>query len=115
MVQKYILGIHFQVVFDFSNIIPQELSDELYQMGVYVRINGESNQNIENTSDIRRLNLDITTLLAYVSAQTNGSNRWIYVDPFLTRQAAQERVISVKKFLDTTFEGEACHFLLSYQ
>lgn len=92
-------------MFDFSNVIPAELSDELNEMGVYVRINGQSDQTIENTNDIRRLNIDITTLLAYVSAQTNGSNRWIYVDPILTQQAADERVKSVKKFLDATFEG----------
>lgn len=74
-------------------------------MGIRVRINGRSDECVEDAQEIRRLNLDITTMLAYVSALTNGSNRWIYTDAFLTQQAASERVASVKAFLDSTFDG----------
>jgi len=37
------------------------------------------------------LNLDVTTLLAYVSALTNGSANWVYKEPLLTEQAERRR------------------------
>lgn len=74
-------------------------------MGIEVRINGESQVSLEEPKEISKLNLDVTSLIAYVSAQTNGSNNWQFTDPCLTEQAARERTQSVKMFLDSTFAG----------
>lgn len=86
-------------------------------MGVHVHIDGDaSTKPVDAAPAIRKLNLDITTLLAYVSAQTNGSNRWKYTDPYLTQQAARERSASVKAFLDEAFldkELIACETAIS--
>lgn len=46
-------------------------------------------------------------MLAYVSGQSNGSNKWEFNDPVLTQQAARERTNPVKPFLEKTFEGNS--------
>lgn len=75
-------------------------------MGIDVRINGISDKkSLLDSVEITKLNVDITTLLAYVSAQSNGSNNWEFKDPVLTQQAARERTNPVKPFLEKTFEG----------
>lgn len=84
-------------------------------MGIDVRINGRSDEIIEESKVISKLNLDVTSLIAYVSAQTNGSNNWLYTDPCLTQQAASERVQSVKGFLDVTFEGNFILYIFCYR
>ncbi|XP_046387786.1 UPF0415 protein C7orf25 homolog [Ischnura elegans] len=53
-----------------------------------------------------RLNLDVTTLLAYVSALTNGGCKWNYKQPILREQAAQEMKHPVKPVLEALFEGK---------
>ncbi|XP_071454940.1 UPF0415 protein C7orf25 homolog [Hetaerina americana] len=52
------------------------------------------------------LNLDVTTLLAYVSALTNGGCNWNYKQPILREQAAQEMKHPVKPVLEALFEGK---------
>lgn len=75
-------------------------------MGIHVRINGQSvatdNYGIENIS---KLNLDITTLLTYVSSQANGSANWEFKELLLNEQVCNERRNPVKPFLDSLFEG----------
>lgn len=60
--------------------------------------------NLENINKIDKLNLDVTTLLAYVSALTNGSN-FEFADRILAQQSALERSVPVKAMLDKIFEG----------
>lgn len=60
--------------------------------------------NIENISNIDKLNLDVTTMLAYVSALTNGSN-FAYVDKILAQQSALEKSSPVKAMLEKIFQG----------
>lgn len=55
---------------------------------------------------VDKLNLDVTTMLAYVSAMTNGSSNWEYQEPILTEQASWERKNPVKKILNSIFKGE---------
>lgn len=52
------------------------------------------------------LNLDVTTLLAYVSALTNGSANWVYKEPLLTEQAERERASPLKPLLEKILEGK---------
>lgn len=53
-----------------------------------------------------RLNLDVTTLLAYVSALTNGGADWEYKQPILKEQAAREVKYPVKPVLEALFAGK---------
>lgn len=62
--------------------------------------------NLENINKIDKLNLDVTTMLAYVSALTNGSN-FEFADKILAQQSALERSVPVKSMLDKIFEGNA--------
>lgn len=76
------------------------------EKGIHVRINGQSNITEKSGNEkITKLNLDITTLLTYVSAQTNGNAHWEFEEKLLTEQAIKERQNPVKPFLDELFEG----------
>lgn len=61
--------------------------------------------NLENINKIDKLNLDVTTMLAYVSALTNGSN-FEFADRILAQQSAMERSMPVKSMLDKIFAGK---------
>lgn len=97
-----------QVIFDFANSISNELVNALTEKGVDVRIDGQSNVAVasEIVHEITTLNLDITTLLTYVSAQANGHANWEFEEPLLNEQASKERRNPVKPFLDSLFEGK---------
>lgn len=60
---------------------------------------------MRNINKIEKLNLDVTTMLAYVSALTNGSN-FEFADRILAQQSALERTAPVKSMLDKIFEGK---------
>ena len=53
--------------------------------------------------DDTKLNLDITAMIAYVSALTNGRNMFQYKEKILSEQAAWERSNPVKPELDKIF------------
>lgn len=56
--------------------------------------------------DTSRLNLDITAMIAYVSALTNGRNWFHFKEKILSEQAKWERERPVKPFLDNVFEDK---------
>ncbi|KAK2588978.1 hypothetical protein KPH14_001828 [Odynerus spinipes] len=63
--------------------------------------------NLSSTSigeEIQILNLDVSTLLAYVSNMTNGYSHFVYKEPLLTQQAEMERKRPVKIILDKLFK-----------
>lgn len=82
---------------------------ELTELGIIVRINGveENCEVIEteilDTNEEKLLNLDVTTIMAYVSALTNGSYNWKFTQPILTEQAIRENKCHVKEFLEEQF------------
>lgn len=57
-------------------------------------------------TEIKLLNLDVSTLLAYVTNMTNGYDRFIYREPLLTQQAEMERKCPVKPILEDLFTGK---------
>ena len=64
-------------------------------------------ENLEYTEDAgideSRVNLDITAMIAYVSAMTNGRNGFRFKEKILTEQAEWERLRPVKPMLDQIF------------
>ena len=56
--------------------------------------------------DNSRLNLDITAMIAYVSALTNGHSDHVFKEPILNEQASWERERPVKPELDRIFRGK---------
>ncbi|XP_016837845.1 UPF0415 protein C7orf25 homolog [Nasonia vitripennis] len=65
----------------------------------------ELNTNIDST-DIKILNLDVSTLLAYVTNMTNGHANFAYIEPLLTTQAEWERCRPLKPVLDDLFHNK---------
>lgn len=65
---------------------------------------------INNEEKIKIINLDVTALIAYVSATTNGGANYVFADKVLTEQAMWERENPVKETLDHYFEG--CELLV---
>lgn len=65
----------------------------------------ELNTNIESTG-ITTLNLDVSTLLAYVTNMTNGCANFEYVEPLLTMQAEWERSRPLKPVLNELFHDK---------
>lgn len=57
-------------------------------------------------TEIKVLNLDVSTLLAYVTNMTNGYDQFIYREPLLTQQAEMERERPVKPILENLFKGK---------
>lgn len=58
-----------------------------------------------------KLNLGVTTLLAYVSALTNGGCHYNFKSNILKKHAEWERARPVKPVLDKLFEGKVCYLL----
>ncbi|KAJ6638918.1 Kinesin-like protein KIF23 [Pseudolycoriella hygida] len=106
-----------KVIFEFAHKIDDDLAAELEEIGVTIsQYLSNSHKNVvdeetdeisqlENINNIEKLNLDVTTMLAYVSALTNGSN-FQYNDKILAQQSALERSAPLKSMLDKIFEGK---------
>ncbi|XP_058456440.1 UPF0415 protein C7orf25 homolog [Malaya genurostris] len=96
-----------RVVFRFLSNIDDELVSELQQIGVTVLVL-QTSQPVPRTetATVKCLNLDITTLIAYISSMTNGSAHWEYNEPLLTEQARWEREKPIKPLLDQYFHGK---------
>lgn len=119
-----------QVIFEFAHKIDDDLAGELEEIGVVISQRSATDTTIgrfdpsgnhmtakngciaQDLNDydaiekVDKLNLDVTTMLAYVSAMTNGSSNWEYQEPILTEQASWERKNPVKKILNSIFKGE---------
>lgn len=80
------------------------------ELGGNQTTSNESHLTILNVEPIIKetkcLNLDVSTLLAYVTNMTNGYPNFVYLEPLLTQQAEMERRNPVKPILDKLFEGK---------
>lgn len=56
--------------------------------------------------ECQRVNLDITTLITYVSSLSHGRCHFTFREPVLTEQAAQERRLQVLPQLDAFMQGK---------
>ncbi|XP_028028910.1 UPF0415 protein C7orf25 homolog [Bombyx mandarina] len=65
----------------------------------------ELNHGIDH-SEIKTLNLDVTTMMAYVSNMTNGHHNFIFKQEVLTQQCSWEAERPVKPILRKLFEGK---------
>ncbi|XP_055305654.1 UPF0415 protein C7orf25 homolog isoform X2 [Sitodiplosis mosellana] len=98
-----------KVVFDFANPIDNELANSLEELHIDVRIDGTNKSSGEMNEPIgvnSKLNLDVTTMMAFVSALTCESCDWEFTQKILSEQAHRERSTSTKTFLDELFQGK---------
>lgn len=119
------------VIFSFANGIEDCVAEDLKGIGVQLDVDFESDskpdklhsdQNpmvkhpiieleiIRNLKVIKqmtgmKLNLGVTTLIAYVSALTNGGTQYHFETEILRQHAEWERARPVKPILDQLFEG----------
>ncbi|XP_078373580.1 UPF0415 protein C7orf25 homolog [Oculina patagonica] len=63
-------------------------------------------RHLVHVQECKCVNLDITTLVAYVSALTNGGCGFVFKEAILTKQAKQERLNPVLPKLKTFFKGK---------
>ena len=94
-----------------NNNNPDEQSDDdesgiLDQQLVQIVANSCESKSESLSMDQSTLNLDITAMIAYVSALTNGQTNYVFKEPILTDQAKRERDNPVKPHLDTIFKDK---------
>jgi len=98
-----------KVVFDFLNPIDENLEKALEDMGVILgRKFKEATSGSPVTDDYEclKLNIDISTMLAYVSELSNGGSNCRFNEKLLEEQAMTERKSPIKPILDKVFEGK---------
>ncbi|XP_022908756.1 UPF0415 protein C7orf25 homolog [Onthophagus taurus] len=114
-----------QITFVFSNGVGERLANKLESLGIKVegkrlilneeRIDFDSKSAIsdlstKNTSQINRINIDVSTMLAYVSSVTNGSCKNydfnLIGHSVLAQQARWEIERPVKPILEAFFKGK---------
>ncbi|XP_031848244.1 UPF0415 protein C7orf25 homolog [Nomia melanderi] len=96
--------------------VEDKFSTCLYTSGSVEESSNECRKSINsdletlNTSslatEINILNLDVSTLLAYVTNMTNGYDQFTYREPLLTQQAEMERKRPVKPILEELFKDK---------
>lgn len=88
------------------------MSQILENVGVVVKgqLLKESEKNLvtsKSTSNISKVNLDVSAMLAYVSSVTNGScDKYEFSVPVLSQQAKWECERPQKTILDEFFQGK---------
>ncbi|KAL4711706.1 hypothetical protein ACJJTC_003473 [Scirpophaga incertulas] len=123
-----------QVIFDFTSGIEESLAKKLKIVGVIVKgdiipdslpiedydeewdsssseLDSDSSRNLmpdfkEEHADLNTLNLDVTTMMAYISNMTNGYCNYVFKQDVLTQQSAWETDKPVKPILEKLFEGK---------
>lgn len=82
------------------------MSTRLYGFSETNLQNDDKQVNIENKiTEVDTLNLDVTTMMAYVSNLTNGHCNFVFKQPLLSQQAAWEAQRPVKPDLERLFQG----------
>lgn len=93
-------------MFDFANPIDNELEESLHRMQIGVRVDGHFIRKKEqNDINISKLNLDVTSMMAFISELTCESCDRSFSHPILNEQAKREKITSTKAFLDSLFIG----------
>lgn len=107
------------VQFLFYNGINEKLHKKLSSLGVVVKCPEQNSittssdcadtsisEAITEISDkVSKLNLDVSTMMAYVSALTNGGTDFIFQEKILTEHAEMEKKNPIKIYLDHLFKG----------
>lgn len=99
-----------KVVFDFLNPIDENLEKDLEDKGIILgrKFRLEATSVFPGVADYEclKLNIDITSMLAYVSELSNGGSNSRFNEKLLEEQAMTERKNPIKPILDKVFEGK---------
>lgn len=94
-----------RILFLFAISIDDELTSELNEIGVEVQTLNDAGH-FDEKIEIETLNLDVTTLIAYVSSLCNGGQNSKFNDRIFDQQAEMERRNPIKSVLDQLFIGK---------
>lgn len=94
------------VVFDFLNPIDENLEEELELKGIILGRKFRESSTLHQRVTSSKLNIDITTMLAYVSELSNGGSNFRFHEKLLDEQAEMERKTPIRPTLDKIFEGK---------
>lgn len=94
------------VVFDFLNPIDEKLEGALEDRGIVIGRKFRASTTQIADHEFSKFNIDITTMLAYVSELSNGGASSNFKEKLLEEQAATERKEPVKPWMDKLFEGK---------
>ncbi|RZF39850.1 hypothetical protein LSTR_LSTR000498 [Laodelphax striatellus] len=86
-----------------NNLVNEE--DSVSNRLCYPDDNNSTTNLMKRFDCIKKINLDVTTLIAYVSSLTNGGENWSFKEPLLNQQAVWERERPVKPILAEILEG----------
>lgn len=88
-------------------------SEENFEQNIRTDIKQKDDYLSLDESNIDKINLDVSAMIAYVSALTNGHANYEFKVPVLTQQAEWERERPVKPILDELFKSmyinKNCH------
>lgn len=94
-----------KILFLLTKPIDKDLVMELNKIGVEVQSILVASP-LNKMDEIKVLNLDVTTLIAYVSSITNGGQDKVFDDRVLQEQVCMERRQPTKIYLDQLFVGK---------
>lgn len=98
-----------KIIFDFLHRISEELEAQLENIGIIIGKkyrNGQVEFDTSFTHEDSVLNLDVTSMIAYISDLSNGGCNRTFVSHIIDDQAREERKRPVKQFLDKHFEDK---------
>lgn len=95
-----------KVIFDFLHQINEKLEMALEEKGIIIgrKYLDSEIENLKSNNDT--INIDITTMIAYVSELSNGGTKSVFNDKFLDMQAEEERSNPIIKVIDQILEGK---------
>ena len=71
---------------------------------------GPSLRTLHCETDMETINLDVSTMVAYVSSLTNGESQFVFQQRLLTQQAEWERAKPLKSQLEQLFQGRVYRY-----
>jgi hypothetical protein len=95
-----------KVIFDFLNTIDESLENELEERGIIIGRKFRNQAKDRDQQVAASLNLDVSTMLAYVSELSNGGVNCHFEEKLLADQAEVERKEPIKPILDSIFAGK---------
>jgi Protein of unknown function (DUF1308)/Family of unknown function (DUF5614) len=94
------------VVFDFLHYIDEELEATLEEKGIKLGRKLTALEYNRNQQVFTKLNVDVSTMVAYVSHLSNGGAYSVYTERLLNSQAVEEQKDPVKPFIEKALEGK---------
>ncbi|XP_070508138.1 UPF0415 protein C7orf25 homolog [Chironomus tepperi] len=96
-----------KVIFDFLNPIDENIENELEENGIILGRKYLACESLRDDQQVSKtLNIDVTTMLAYISELCNGGINYKFNEKILDDQATLERKEPIKPVLDKIFEGK---------